>query len=234
MKFTTSGEATLEGELLYPASGLISPVSGLALGDGKMNLGLWNVAVAPEYLLKSFGELMMIESQRIFVYSVERKVNYSIVTNPDIRGRVTKSYSILCDYVRDGKYIPSNCAVPGGTRPVTLSPLDVTPIYEDDVTKMSYYHSFYYSTRRLFGYDWPNAKTQGNKPAYYYRDSGYPFLGSLGVAVNILVTNTVSIDGKKREIYSSKTFIPYQNYYDGSARPYGWTREELRKAGFMI
>lgn len=234
LEFSTNGQVEITGTSINPTSGYIMPLAGIPLDGTGERLGVWNLAEAPQYLIRTCPELIIAENVPFVGLRMQYKVKGTaqplIVTkNPDVNKNVTTSHSI----VRYEKYDGSNPGFwtprPGTYSQVSLvnnlSGMSFSKIY-DDTNAVIWTMPYNYAV--MTANNLPNRTSANNIPAYDFST------GSFEVRQNIAfkVVTTVWVDGTTKT-YSCKTFIPVNDFQlNGSDRPHNWTVSELQAAGY--
>ena len=234
LEFSTNGQVNITGTSINPSSGYIMPLAGIPLNGTGERLGVWNLAEAPQYLIRTCPELIIAENVPFVGLRMQYKVKGTtqplIVTkNPDVNKNVTTSHSI----VRYEKYNGGNPSFwtprPGTYSQVSLvnnlSGMSYSKIY-NDTTAIIWTMPYNYAV--MTANNLPNRTSSNNTPAYDFST------GSFEVRQNIAykVVTTVWINGTTKA-YSCKTFIPVNDFQlNGSDRPHNWTVSELQAAGY--
>lgn len=230
LNFTTNGKATISGELVAPSSGFIPPVTGLKLGGGNMNLGIWNLETKPIYEAQAYAELDKIGTANYgicFHYKLKFTPRVVLKKNPAVKGSF--SYAVKSTvyekykgdssplyqiHANDTKYVyPDNSAV---------------TLYEDSLTTVLDGRDAY----TVMAVDlYPNKTSTANVPSVEFKGSGFNIRNN--TVIKVLTTLMITDNGKTKTIYSSKSFVPEHTFGAlQTARPYRWTLQELRNYGY--
>lgn len=225
LNFTTNGKVSIQGELINASSGMITPVVGLKLGRDNLDLGLWNLATKPIFETGASGKLLSARNSTSdeFKYEVTRRIKLDIQKNPKVSGNFI-SITVPVIY---NKYN-------GSTKKLSDYEILGFNIYKDKSETILYSDSLTEITECSLTYTgsqldlWPN-KSIDASPAVSFDNINVRDNAALKVLVNI----KYNVNGMERTVYSSKTFIPEQPYYYPAARPYQWTKNELKKIGYF-
>lgn len=232
LTFSTNGKVTIEGKLVTPSSGLISPIAGLKLGKSDMKLGIWNIQSRPNFYIESAAELVYsfqnIYGKGVFEYKVKREMGgVTIVKNPTYKGEISYTQSAVIYKKYKGEYKNLNYIDPW-LRPNSDTYYTVKQdgiLYSDDQTEITTCMSDFVIGTTLY----PTYATNTypiSKPAGWFANNGY------NLNSNIFMKVLVTLKDSNDTHFSSKTFMPYQSFRNMTCHPRSWSRNELLNLGF--
>lgn len=232
LNFTTNGKTTISGELVAPSSGFIPPVTGLKLGGGNMNLGIWNLETKPIYEAQAYAELerMVSASYGIaFHYKLKFTPRVVLKKNPAVNGSFSYSVKSTVYNVFKGEY-PSLYQINANDRKSVYLDSYAATLYQDSLTLITDGREAY----SVMAVDlYPNKTSTANVPSVEFNGSGYNIRNN--TVIKVLTTLMVNDNGKTKTIYSSKSFVPEHVFAPlQTARPYRWTLQELRDYGYKL
>jgi len=230
LDFTTNGSVNITGTGVTPASGNIMPIAGIPLNGIGEKLGVWNLVETPKFRITQIPELVYYyqnSSGAIYWYKVTGTKTFNVVKNPDVNNNFTSSSSLAKYTLYHGNY-PNFWTSNKFYHAYTtngVSGCNQVLIYSDSITTI-------YTTPQTYvvvaSNCFPNKKTTSNKPAFDFYNSDWEIRDYLAFKIE---TKVFTGNG----YYSCKTFIPENKVlFDGSARPYNWTFNELNSGGYNI
>ena len=222
--FTAKGSITISGELISATSGIISPITGLNLGNSDMDLGIWNLETQPLHQIADKAKLWSIAgtNKERFIYEIQTKPEVGIKVNPSVRQPYSVNiYPILADTIT----IYADEMISQGSKwSKTYS--DYYKPYFNSFIENNVYMSLEYDWNYLVSLywedAWPNYKLHNDSesPAIglAYGDIIGKFNMTQPLAYRILFKSDAD------QFYSLKTFIPKQvlEYQSIGGHPFTW------------
>ncbi len=214
---TSQGNATITGTSQQPSSGIIPPLSGIALNGLGYSLGVWNVASTPKIEIernwKFDGDYSRWTYNTYYYYTVFSRSVYNIIVNPIIASHHSSSdmlfsrFYIADSYFADNNFYP-NHLVQGGSL---------------------YNYPGYF--RIMLPDILPNGTTSSEIPCFGWERKNIEvhFEGFLSIK-NI-------VNSPNGDFYSTHTFeikgLSSNSFSLKEVRPYTWNYEELKSRGFI-
>lgn len=212
---TSKGNATVNGNSQQPSSGIVPPLSGIALNGLGYNLGVWNLSTSPQIQIERNWKLDGNETnlETYYKYSVFSRQIYNVVINP-----IISSYSTSADMLFTSIGFPSGYI---------------------------YNSSNFYANNHVYGdtYNYPslinvvlpgilpNGSSEYNLPCFNWERANHTLVFEGALSVKNIV---YSPNGN---FYSTHTFniddlTPASFSFNG-VRPYTWTHTELKNKGYV-
>lgn len=228
LQFSTNGKVVLNGKMVTPSSGFISPISGVPLNSLGYDLGVWNLEVTPTYTAKSYAELAKIKDESSgsdFYYYVTFTPDISLKKNPAVDVNVTSSVDVVRYDLYNGKvpHFYQDYLLFGAYQSAYRDKFPAE-LYCDSLTIIKQSSNFYtVAARNLL----PNRTSTSNVPAVEFESSG------VNIRENIVFKILTEVYTPDHKIYSTKSFIPHHQFNNiQTARPYQWTYKELVNLGY--
>lgn len=231
--YSTNGKVKIQGNLLNPSSGIISPITELSLGNENLKLGIWNIESQPTYYTYGSAELTGsnndVYGNSVFYYWIKQEIRgINVIKNPGYTGTLNYTSTPVIYTKYKGEYKKFNPIAPNSRPSVDKYFYEVHPngiIYSDSLTEITSCSSFFGKCNL-----WPNYATNTNpiRPAARLEGSGYECYFNKNIFIKILITLKDNNDTH----YSSKTFLPKRSFLNDGFHPKTWSSDELTKLGF--
>lgn len=213
----SSGNATVTGTSQQPSSGIVPPLSGIALNSLGYNLGVWNVSSPKIEIAKHWhfdGDRQIGIGHTYYYYTVKARSTYKIVINP-----------ILSTYSRSSNMLYSQFWLNNGFL--------TEDIGEKNKIEGSNLNNFPSSFRIMTDNVLPNSRTSGKTEQAvleWERTNISPYFNG-----ELSIVHVVKSPNDK--FYSAHTYkidkLTPNNFLYDNVRPYWWTYEELNKNGYI-
>lgn len=232
LKFSTSGEIKMQGELINSSSGLIKPITGLRLGTADLDLGIWNIQEEPIYLTENPIELtkcIPLMGGTQYNYRVKRLIQApQLILNPLVSTGGQYITTSAVSYEKYGSKV-NPCKIQRSYKKIASLNVDSQPkvLYKDSVTCIAEYPSIVnYSVMDAM----PNYSDSQNKPVFMMEYDSFDVFDN--TAIKVVFNSYTPHEGRTIQFQSSKTFVPSQQFKTKIARPKTWTYSELKLLGY--
>ncbi len=225
LQFTTNGEVKIQGEEVFPTSGIVPSLSGIPLDELGQNLGLWNLEASPTYIVDNIAKLQKIENDyqgSIYYYKLSMTPSFVVKKNPDVSVNfVPTTTSVIYEkYYTEIPFLYQS--LPGSQRVYRGGTFQT--LYTDSYTDIKNFNPPYvFCMKNLL----PKRVVSSNTPALSMVDE------KLYMRENMVLKVQVMVNTSNGTVYSTKSFVSGYSYQtQSSARPYSWTYQELMKLGY--
>lgn len=218
---TSQGNATITGTSQQPSSGIIPPLSGIALNGLGYSFGVWNVASTPKIEMERNwrfdGDSYKAQQHTFYYYSVFSRTVYDIIVNPIIFSHSSSAdmlfsnFYIVDAYFADNNFQSNNLiqGVQGG--------------------KLYNYPSYF---RIMLPDVLPNGAAANNSsPCLSWERKNYEIIFKGFLSIKHIVKSS------NGDFYSTHTFeinnLSSNSFTFKGVRPYTWSYEELNRRGFI-